>query len=134
MEIYQSKYLHLAYFAEHSLIEMTWLPATERMTDEEYKQEFLHYLGLILELQPKRILPDTREMLFQIEPKMQEWTNENIFVPSLAMGLNKAGFVVSQYIFSQMSIEQTMSESEGAKFDTRYFASKEAAKAWLLSA
>jgi hypothetical protein len=134
MEIYQSKYLHLAYFAEFGLIEMTWLPATEYMTIEEYKQEFENYLNLILQLQPKKILPDTREMLFQIEPELQEWTNENIFVPSLAMGLDKAGFVVSQYVFSQISIEQTMSEGEGAKFNTRYFDNKESAKTWLLSA
>ncbi|MCU0450648.1 MAG: STAS/SEC14 domain-containing protein [Bernardetiaceae bacterium] len=134
MQVYKSQFLHLAFFAQEELIEMTWLPATEHMTDEECKQEFRHYLDLMLQLKPKKVLPDTRDMLFQIDPDLQEWTNHTIFTPSLAMGLNKAAFVVSQYIFAQVAIEQTMGEQEGSKFNTRYFDNKEAAKAWLLLA
>ncbi len=133
MEVYKSEYLHLAFFAEYALIEMTWLPSTEKMTEQEYKQEFLNYLDIILKLRPKKIIPDTRNMFFAIAPELQEWTNQTIFPPSLEMGLNKAAFVISQEMISQLSIEQTMQEQEGVKFVTRYFGSKEEAKEWILS-
>ncbi|TAE75158.1 MAG: hypothetical protein EAZ85_03005 [Bacteroidetes bacterium] len=133
MEVYKSKYLHLAFFAEQELIEMTWLPSTDEMTEEEYKQEFLNYLDIILKVRPKKIIPDTRNMFFPIVPKLQEWTNQVVFPPSLEMGLNKAAFVVSQEMIAQLSIEQTMEEHEGVKFVTRYFESKEEAKQWILS-
>ena len=133
MEVYKSKYLHLAFFAEQELIEMTWLPSTDNMTEEEYKQEFLNYLDIILKVRPKKIIADTRNMFFSIVPELQEWTNQTIFPASLEMGLNKAAFVLSQEMIPQMSIEQTMEEHEGVKFTTRYFDDKEDAKEWLLS-
>lgn len=133
MEVYNSKYLHLAFFAEQELIEMTWLPSTDQMTEEEYKQEFLNYLDIILKVRPKKIIPDTTDMLFPIAPERQDWTNHVIFPPSLEMGLNKVAFVVSKGIISQLSIEQTMEEHEGVKFMTRYFENKKEAKEWILS-
>ncbi|TAE00569.1 MAG: hypothetical protein EAZ97_05530 [Bacteroidetes bacterium] len=133
MEVYNSKYLHLAFFADQELIEMTWLPLTDKMKPEEYKQEFLNYLDIILKFRPKKIIPDTRDMFFLIDPELQEWTNQTIFPPSLEMGLNKAAFVISQEMIAQLSIEQTMEEYEGVKFITRYFDDKEEAKAWVLS-
>ncbi|MCC5944519.1 MAG: STAS/SEC14 domain-containing protein [Bernardetiaceae bacterium] len=133
MEVYNSKYLHLAFFAEQELIEMTWLPSTATMTEEEYKKEFLNYLEVILKVRPKKIIPDTSNMLFPISPDLQVWTNQTIFPPSLEMGLNKAAFVVSQKMIAQLSIEQTMEEHEGVKFITRYFDNKEEAKTWITS-
>jgi hypothetical protein len=103
------------------------------MTEEEYKQEFLNYLDIILKVRPKKIIPDTRNMFFPIAPELQEWTNQTIFPPSLEMGLNKAAFVISQEMIAQLSIEQTMEEHEGVKFITRYFDNKEEAKEWILS-
>ncbi len=133
MEVYKSKYLHLAFFAEQELIEMTWLPPTDSMTEDEYKKEFLNYLDIILSLRPKKIIADTRTMFFPIRPEIQEWINQTIFPPSLEMGLNKAAFVMSEEMISQISIEQTMEENEGVKFITRYFDNKEEAKEWILS-
>jgi hypothetical protein len=36
-------------------------------------------------------------------------------------------------IFAQLSLEQTMNETEGIKFTTKYFSTKEEAKRWILS-
>ena len=72
-------------------------------------------------------------MFFTIMPYIQEWTNQSIFIPSLSIGLNKSAFVVSEDLFIQVSIEQTMSETEGDKFTICYFDNKEEAKNWILS-
>lgn len=133
MEVYNSKYLHLAFSAEQELIEMTWLPSTDEMTEEEYKQEFINFIDIILKIRPRKAINNTKNMFFPIVPELQEWTNQVVFPPSLEMGLNKVAFVVSQEMIPQLSIEQTMEEHEGMKFVTGYFENKEEAKKWILS-
>ena len=133
MEVYKSKYLHLAFFAEQELIEMTWLPSTDTMTEEEYKQECLNLLEIIFKFSPKRIIPDSKNMFFLVTIELQEWTNEQLFAPALKMGLNKVAVVANAEMIQQLSIEQLMEEPTATNFITRYFDSKEKAKTWILS-
>ena len=133
MEFYNSKYLHLAFFAEQELIEMTWLSSTNEMTQDEYKQESLKYLSFFLEFCPKNTIADTTNMLFPIVPELQEWTNEIITAPIIEKGLKKVAIIVSKELIAQLSVEQVMEEQEAIKLTTQYFDNKEKAKEWLLS-
>lgn len=133
MTIYESEFLRLDFFKENQLIEMNWLVGTETMLKEGYKQEFMNYLDLVLDLHPQKIIADTQNMMFPISVELQEWTNKVVFPPVLKMGLNKAAFVISSDIMNHLSIEQTMEEVEGMKFLTRYFDNKADAKEWILS-
>lgn len=134
MEVYKSKYLQIAFFVEHALIEITWLSETKYMYLDEYKQELLNFLDITHQLKPKRIIPDSRNLLYTIGPKLQEWTNQAIILPCLSIGINNVALVVSQDTFSQLSIQQMMTEAEDIKFTTKYFNTKEEAKKWVLSA
>jgi hypothetical protein len=131
-KVYESKFLQLEFDADTKLIELTWLPHTENMTEESYKSEFLVYLQSILNLRPTKLIADTRLMDFVISPELQKWTNQTIFPKSLEIGLNKVAFVVSREFITQMSIEKTMKENEGSQFITRYFDQKEKALDWIL--
>lgn len=133
MEVYHSRYQHIAFYPEHELIETTWLPSSYDMTREEYMQELLNYSDIILKLLPKKVLGDARSMFFPIDPALQEWTDQKITVASLEIGLTKAAVVISQEMITQLSIEQTMEEREGLKYTARYFESKVEAKAWLIA-
>ncbi len=133
MEVYNSQYLHSVFFPEQELIEMNWKPSTEKMTESEYKQETLNFQDILLKFRPKKILVDTRDMLFIVTPELQEWMNREIFPTSLSIGITQSAFVMSKDFFSQLSIEQTMEEREGLKFINRYFENKEEAREWLLS-
>jgi hypothetical protein len=133
MEVYNSKYLNLAFFAEQQLIELTWLPSTDYMMPEEYMQENLNFLDIVLTFHPRKAIVNTTNMLFPIAPELQEWTNQEIFPASLEIGLNKVAFVISQELIPQLSIEQTMDEHKGVKFATRYFENKAHAEEWILA-
>lgn len=133
MEAYKSKYLHLVFWADEELIEWIWLPETSNMLEREYKQEVLNALDVCLKVFPKKLIGDTRDMFFPIMPALQEWTNQIFFVPVLEIGLNRSAIILSEDLITQLSTEQIMEESEASKFQTRYFDSKEAAKAWILS-
>lgn len=134
MKVYQSKYLEVHFFADWQLIEMIWLPASTDMTTDEYKSESLIFLDFVQQLQPKRILADTRDLFFIIVPDTQEWVNEQILKPSQAIGLMQSATVVSQSIFTLISVEQMLEEPEGLKINNRYFDNREEARQWLLAA
>ncbi|MFY9261773.1 MAG: hypothetical protein WAO71_14875 [Gallionella sp.] len=134
MEVYNSKYLHVAFFAGQHLLEATWLSETKMMDTEDCKQEFLNYLDIIRKRRPSRVVVDSSNMLFTFNPKMQDWINETIHKHIISTGIHKLAFVVSKDFFAQLSIKQTMDEKEGLKFVTQFFDSKETAKKWVLSA
>ena len=134
MEVYKSKYLHIAFFAEERLIEATWLSTTKTMNTDECKQEFLNYLDVARKQRPIRGLVDTSDMYFTFGPEMQDWINQTIFTQFLKMGINKVAFVISKDFFAQLSTQQIMNEKEGLKHTREYFDTKEAARQWALSA
>ncbi len=133
MRVYSSQYLHIEFFPEQELIEMTWLPATKGMTEEEYKEQGFAFLEQMTALQPKKIISDSSELYFTITPDLQDWTNQTILPIGIAGGLNKIAHVVSKDIFAQVSVEQLMEEVAQTDFSARYFGDKESAKEWLQS-
>ncbi len=134
MEVYKSKYLHIAFFAEQSLMEPTWLSETKMMDTQDCKQEFLNYADVVRKLKPRRLLVDLRDMFFTFNPALQTWVDQTIFPTLLGAGANRAAFVISNDFFATLSTKQLLIEQQGLKFTAQYFDSKEAAKAWVLSA
>lgn len=133
MQVYESRFLKVNYFEEHSMSEMIWLPETSEMSEEEYKEVFLDFLDIILKYKPTKNLPNIKEMKFGITLTLQEWTNQYIFAPVLEVGLLHSAFVVSEDFITLLSVEQVMEEPEGIKFNNRYFNNREDAWNWLVS-
>jgi hypothetical protein len=48
-------------------------------------------------------------------------------------GLRKYAIIVSQEMVAQLSIEQTMEESQASNFQVRYFDDSEEAMRWLIA-
>ncbi len=133
VEVYSSKYLHIAFFAEQLLLEATWLSETKMMDSDECEQEFLNYLDVVRKQRPLKIIVDSSNLFFTFDPKMQDWINEAILHPLLTMHIYRLAFVISKDFFAQLATKQTMDEKEGLKFTTKYFDTKDAAKKWILS-
>ncbi len=133
MEVYKSKYLHVAFFAEQSLMEATWQSETKMIYTEECQQELLNYLDAVCKHRPRRVIWDVRTMFFTYTPKMQDWIDQRLFTPSFDAGLRWVAFVVGDDFFVELSTKQAMNENKGRVFISQYFDSKETAKSWLLS-
>lgn len=133
MRVYKSDYLQIDSFEEQSLLELTWASATEDMTTEEYKNEHVELLEFMLAMKIEKILGNIKELAFVVNPKVQEWMNENIFVPAMKAGFSKLAVVMSTEFFSQLSIEQAMEEEVGQQIITKYFDDVEEAKEWILN-
>lgn len=132
MVLHESKFSRLDFYPADSLIELTWLPGTSNMSEEDYKAEALIYLNNVLAMKPVRNITNMQQMHFVFIPEIQIWTNEVIFIPILKVGLNKVAIVVSNDLYLAVSTEQTMEEAQGMKFMTKYFNDRESANAWIL--
>lgn len=131
MNVYKTKYLEADYYADTKYAEVAWQPATEMMTAEEYKTEFLGYYGLFKNHDIKRVLVSQKDLRFRVVPELQEWVNQNVFahLPKLNLAI-----VLSEDIIAQLAAEQLMDEKESkAVFTTKFFGSKEDARKWILN-
>ncbi len=133
MNIYESKYVKMDYCDENGIFELTWLPASEDMTDEDYKVEHKEFLRIILDNKVEKVLGNVRDLAFVVNPDLQEWMNENIFIPIIKAGSMVFGLVASEQLISQLSIEQLMDEEIGKQIPTKYFSDRDEAKNWLLN-
>ncbi|MDD4964242.1 MAG: hypothetical protein PHI11_10035 [Gallionella sp.] len=124
----------MAYFAEHLLIEGTWLSETKMMDTKDCKKEYLDYLDAVSKHRHTRLVVDMRTMFFTYNPEVQAWIDLAIFPSLLNLGLRRIAFVVSKDFFATLSTKQMMGELNGVKFANGYFDSKETAKEWALSA
>lgn len=132
IKVYESNYLKVVYFRDFSLVEMIWKKETKWMSENEYKEEFLIFIELIRELKSTKGIINTKYLYFPIIPNLQEWTNEIIFPVLLSLDANKVAFLVSSINVIQIGIEQTMEESLGQNFLTKFFDDYEEAKQWIL--
>ncbi|MDD2775187.1 MAG: hypothetical protein PHU06_04455 [Gallionella sp.] len=124
----------MAYFAEHQLIEGTWLSETKMMDTKDCKKEYLDYLDAVSKHRHTRLVVDMRTMFFTYNPELQAWIDQTIFPSLLSIGLRRIAFIVSKDFFATLSTKQMMGELNGVKFANGYFDSKETAKEWALSA
>lgn len=126
------------YNSEFHLVEHVWHKESERMSEEEYKQNFLAMIDNLPEnCTPKRYLLDHRDFLFSIVPELQEWHDKNVFAKAQTVDADfktsKIAIVTTDDFVAQLSIEQAMKEGELTE-NTRYFDNEVAAHEWLKEA
>lgn len=132
MEIkYRNKYIIISLDKARKYIETVRTLLTENQTEEEYKADMLVWINIIKKEKPVYQLVDERNMRFVIAPEVQIWINKNVLAPAIKSGLRKIAFLVSEELFSQVSIEQAMEENTNSLLKVKYFDKKADAKKWL---
>jgi hypothetical protein len=124
--------------ADEGLATTVWQPATQQMDREEFYTELDLALLFAQHHRPSKWLADMRDFQFPIDLATQQWMAE-VFHPSMvAAGVRRFAFVMPQELVAQLSFEQVVDEVYEAhgtdwpdQFLIRYFASPEAALAWL---
>lgn len=131
--VYSDKYLDAFYDQDFKLIEHYWKKESENITEAEYQTIHTNVVATILDngWKGKKALLDNRDFLFTITPELQEWQAKHIFPKAIKQGLEKVAIIMSQELFSQMSIEQTIEEHEEIEVITCYFDDISKAKEWL---
>ncbi len=118
---------------ELSILEQHWTNHENKMTTDEYKVDMFNYLKFVEKYQIQNALINTFEFGFTIIPDIQEWIDTNIAEKANKI-VKKIAFVLPTDIFTQVSIQQTMEENEGGKYQNiNYFDKIEDAYKWLIA-
>ncbi len=133
MEVYKSEHWSIFHDEELKLLTPVWNNNSESMTEDLYKSEMNNYAQTVEKYKPKQLLIDCRDFCFPITPTIQEWIDKTIFPRVLSVGVTYVAIVIPSELIANLSVQQAMEESEGTKFQTRYFDNREDAKQWLLS-
>jgi hypothetical protein len=128
-EIFRNSYMTIHFDEVKCLFVHTWKKTTEDMTDDDYKREMTLLFRKQGEVKPDLALYDSRLFYFTISPTLQLWSST---VNPPENNARKNAVVVSEDLFSQISIEQTLDEAQAVTpINIRYFTSIEEAEAWL---
>ncbi len=133
MEVARTKFAVHYVYTDLSMLEQVWTDETNLMTDDEYKIDMYHYLKFVEKYQLSLALIDTQKFQYLIPIRIQTWVDKKIAARANKI-VKHIAFIVPKDIFAQVSVQQTMEESEGICYQNiRYFENKEEAKKWLLS-
>ncbi|MBX2841777.1 MAG: hypothetical protein KTR26_08390 [Flammeovirgaceae bacterium] len=126
--LHTSKFHEVLIDTSSSLIISRWFPTTIDMRDDDYRNEMLIFRDQIKKFKPVKLLSYCRDLKYLISPDIQEWVNKEIFVGETNM---KVAVLMSEDLFSQVAIEQTLEGEKGSLFETMFFTDDKAAEEWL---
>jgi len=131
-QVFSHKLADLYFDSEKSYFEERWKTESEWATDEEFKSFQYEKIEVAKKYLPKLFLCDTRYLKYVIVPEMQEWLDKVVLNFWNTIGLEKCAFLISTDLFTQVSLEQAMTEN-AQKFIFRYFDDETQALRWLIA-
>lgn len=136
MDVYRDKFINISYEEQRQLIRVKWSPETMHLNEESFKACLTQWRDFVVKKKYPvfQTLVNSKEFKFTIVPEVQGWVSENVTKPCINAGLQRIGFLVSEELFSQVSIEQTMEETTAVreKFEVKYFLGEKEIEQWLL--
>lgn len=129
-EVYESEFLSLVYNPNTNILSRHWKNLSEKMNNNEFKNEMLALLDSVKQYQPQGLLGDTYNFHFVILPDVQEWCDNQVYSKFSDFGVKKMTMVNSLDYYAKLSVEQAITESPKS-YEVSYFGSKEEALVWL---
>jgi hypothetical protein len=113
------------YFKTESIVELTWLPGTQGMTDQDFKEDLNVFAEAALQHRAKRLIIDMRQFMGRPSADVGTW-RDDVIVPKY----EKAGVKKIAWIWPDMSADEM---GEGAAYQQRYFAARDEAIDWCVA-
>jgi hypothetical protein len=115
----------ITYRALEKLVELTWLPETQSMTDQDFKDGILSFAECALQHSARRLIIDMREFRYRPSPEAQV-VRDQVVVPKYV----KAGVKKIAWIWPGESGDK-LTETADGNYENRYVATVDEAFAWL---
>jgi len=112
----------LGFYKPEGIVELTWLPGTEQMDDEDFKAALEVFAEAALQHRPPRLIIDMREFRGRPSDKVLVF-RDDVTVPKY----ERAGIKKLAWVWPG---EDAGNTGTGAAYDQRYFASRDEAIAW----
>jgi len=132
-EILQEKEFYIIlHNSTKKILEMRWLVESERMSLQEFKDALLLLNTLVAKHKPSLLIADLKDLVFGINPDLQHWILKEIIKKGYT-GYKKLAILVSEDIFTQISIEQMFNDFKEMPFEIKYFTHSKEANYWLVN-
>jgi hypothetical protein len=115
----------ISYFKTESLVELTWLPGTQHMTDQDFKEALCVFAEGALQHCASRLIIDMRRFMARPSAEVGVWRDE-VIVPKY----EKAGVKKIAWIWPGVSLDET---GTGAGYQQRYFEARDEAINWCVA-
>ena len=112
------------YFKTESIVELTWLPGTQGMSDQDFKEDLNVFAEAALQHRAKNLIIDMRQFMGRPSAEVGAW-RDDVIVPKY----EKAGVKKIAWIWPGMSADET---GTGAAYQQRYFAARDEAINWCV--
>jgi hypothetical protein len=113
------------YFKTERLVELTWLPGTQQMTDQDFKEAVYVFAEGALQHRANRLIIDMRQFMGRPSAEVGAWRDE-VIVPKY----EKAGVKKLAWIWPGISADET---GTGAAYQQRYFEGRDEAIDWCVA-
>ena len=129
MIVHETAYLEVFFDQPNDLFIQTWKLSPK--TNIAFKGEMLKFVHKYKEYSPSKALWLHENFKFMIDLETKKWTEKNVIVPCVKAGNKKLAFVVSENIFSHLSV---LDSFKGTKIDSpKHFPNKSLAMEWISS-
>jgi hypothetical protein len=115
----------IGYYKIEQLVELTWLPGTQMMTDQDFKAALEVFAESALQHRARRLLIDVRQFRHRPGDDVLAWRDEVIVPKYQRAGVKRLGWVWPGADPGEMGT--------GAGYVQRYCASRDEAVAWVLA-
>ena len=113
------------YFKTEKLVELTWLPGTQQMTDQDFKEAVDVFAEGALQHRANRLIIDMRQFMGRPSAEVGAWRDE-VIVPKY----EKAGVEKLAWIWPGVAADET---GTGAAYQQRYFEGRDEAINWCVA-
>jgi hypothetical protein len=120
----QSMY-SISYHKPEKLVRLTWLPGTEGMTDQDFKETLEVFAESALQHRAERLLIDVREFKHRPSPAILAWRDDVIVGK-----YNQAGVRRLVWVWPG-DVPSAVPTSAKAQYENRYCSSEHEALAWV---
>jgi hypothetical protein len=128
VEFFEKEYASIGYDETAQAMILLWKIGT---TSAEYRNTLNSLLLGMEHFQTSRVIVDTTH-LGAIHPDDQEWSISDWTVRAMSSGYTHLAIILPDDIFTQVSVEDTMSLVEDRILQSHYFSSMQEAKEWIM--
>lgn len=118
----------ITYRGPEKLVELHWLPETQSMTDQDFKDGILAFGECALQHSARRLIIDMREFGYRPSPNAQVVRDE-VVVPKYV----KAGVKKIAWIWPGQSASDGTMETPDGNYENRYFDAADEAFTWVIA-
>jgi hypothetical protein len=115
----------ISYFKTERLAELTWLPGTQQMTDQDFKEALLVFAEGALQHRAERLVIDMRQFMARPSAEVGAW-RDDVIVPKY----EKPGVKKIAWVWPGVDADEMGS---GAGYQQRYFAGRDEAINWSVA-